>query len=130
MKSKRNQRSISRVLTLTLASVLLAALTPAGASAVMVFHNGTLPANGQAAGPSEFNYRYTAARSEGSYRQVGAGAHLPGGWTMYGSYIYGWSYACHSYALGNNLGGMVHNPHTVSQYNILAFYEVNTTATC
>lgn len=88
-----------------------------------------LGANAQAAGPSVYNYRATLVTGEGAHRQVGAAAHLPGGWTLYGSYAYGWGNICKAYALGNDLGGMAHNPHTVTQF-VQGSYYSNTTATC
>ncbi|MCW2982996.1 MAG: hypothetical protein JWR63_566 [Conexibacter sp.] len=40
---------------------------------------------------------------------VGAAAHVPGSWTLYGSYITGWGNACHTYAAGSSLGAMMKN---------------------
>jgi hypothetical protein len=65
------------------------------------------------AGDSYYDYRNTNVWSTGygGYPQdwVAAGAHLPGGWTMYGSYVTGWIEFCHVYAPGNTLGAMIMN---------------------
>lgn len=60
---------------------------------------------------SYYNMTYSGGYA-GMNAWVGAGAHLPGGWTMYGSMATGAEWACHTYAAGNTLGGIVQNAST------------------
>lgn len=43
-----------------------------------------------------------------------AGAHYPGGQSLYANWAEGWGYSCHPYGGGADLGAMLRNPHTIA----------------
>jgi hypothetical protein len=70
------------------------------------YYSGILAPQQQNAAGTLFNLRTAAANGSD---WVAAAAHVPGSWTLYGSYISGWQNACHSYAAGNSIGAMMKN---------------------
>lgn len=108
-------------LVATVAAVCVAATVPSVADAAWVtWTQGIVPPQGQMAGPTQSQLRSVATSG---YDWVGAGAHLPGGWTMYGSYITGFQHACHDYAAGNSLGPMAKNDSGLYNDFISSAYE-------
>jgi hypothetical protein len=110
--------TIACIATLGLADVGIpgvATISTPTASAIRTHWEGevVMGPRTERAGDSSYDYRNTNVWStgRGGYPQdwVAAGAHLPGGWTMYGSYVTGWIEACHTYAAGNTLGAMIMN---------------------
>ena len=67
---------------------------------------GQLAPQQQAAQDTVYNLRYSYAHG---YDWVGTAAHVPGSWTLYGSWVTAWNDVCHSYAAGNSLGSMLKN---------------------
>lgn len=88
----------------------------APAQSSIVYHNGSVGPNSTVAGPSIYNLRASIGASDDGVVYVAA--HLPGGWTLYGSWVSAWWSACHSYAAGNTLGGIMHNPHSFSAWMV------------
>jgi len=70
------------------------------------WYSGVLQPQQQEGGSSWSNLRQSNGLGSD---WVGVAAHLPGGWTLYGSYITGYQNACHAYAAGNTLGPLVMN---------------------
>lgn len=108
--------TIACVATLGLADLQVpgvAGVTTPSASALVYEGEIAMGPRVERAGGSYYDYRSTWVRSTGyqgyAMDWVGAGAHVPGGWTMYGSYVVGWIESCHVYAANNNLGAMIIN---------------------
>jgi hypothetical protein len=104
-----------RVVHLAAGVRLLVALTLVTLGLMLVLNTGLAKANWfygflapqeQRAGDSMSNLRKNEVLGTD---WVGAAAHLPGGWTLYGSYVTGWTDACHQYATPNTLGPMAKN---------------------
>ncbi len=77
--------------------------------------SGLLSAGARDASGSVSQLRASGGIAESNARKIRVGAHLPGGWTLYASFVEGWGSACHSYAGTMSLGGLLENPHTVNQ---------------
>jgi hypothetical protein len=95
-----------------LAVAIALAAVPAAARAQAIpgaiWHdNAYLAPQQQDASATYANLRFSAVNGGSDW--VGAAAHLPGGWTLYGGYVTGWQQVCHSYAAGNTLGAMMMN---------------------
>ncbi|HET6509319.1 MAG TPA: hypothetical protein VFG42_21155 [Baekduia sp.] len=128
--SLRARRDVMLLIALMLAGVMsmAAPLTSARAYSYKYFE-GVLSQQQQTAGPSypSMAQSYTATFGVGP-AWVAAAAHVPGGWTLYGSYLTGYGSACHSYATGNPLGGMAMNAELYSSLPMWAY--IDTTAAC
>lgn len=105
------------VAALAMAACVLAASS--SSASALPYWSGWMNPQAAYADVSSFNMTGSWAQSN-IYDWVGAGAHYPGGWTMYGSMAVAVYYACHRYAGGNNLGGIVQNASTVNSQNIYA----------
>lgn len=92
------------ILACGLGLLFSADVTPASATAY-TFNWNVGPGQQYALG-AEVNYRSSSVWGQD---WVAAGAHYPGGWSLYGGYVIGFTYACHAYAAGNTLGGMMQN---------------------
>lgn len=116
------------VVGLALAATLLM-VSPASADEV-TWKYGWLGANGgRDASASYPQFRASGAVADSLNHKIRAGAHYPGGWTLYASFAEGWGSACHSYAGDQDLGALLENPHTVDQYpviGVLRFYQWET----
>ena len=104
-----------RALLLALAVAAASALS--SASSALAVHgfwveNKTMAPAQEEGGSSWSNLRATVAYG---FDWVATGAHVPGGWTLYGGYIIAYQHACHSYAAGNTLGPMMQNASLSSQ---------------
>lgn len=97
------------------AAACLMAMPTAASADQLLWRYGPLAANARDASGAFPQLRASAAAAESTGRKIGAGAHLPGGWTLYANFAEGWGSACHSYAGTNDLGALIENPHTVSQ---------------
>lgn len=114
-------RSAARMLTLACVAVLVSA--GAANATAHSYWSGNVGPNDKKAGPSSSGFRISAASAESYSRRAEAAAHHPGGWDLYGNWVGGWGYACHSYGT-NNLGALLKNPHTVWQ-GMNGSYHVN-----
>lgn len=104
---------------------LVAPLTSAQAAPAQYLANTYMSPGQQAAGPA---FPSITRSTAGGFWWVATGAHLPGGWSQYGSYVTGYSNACHAYAAGNPLGGLAQN---AELYNVQPMNAwINTTASC
>lgn len=83
---------------------------------------GALAAGARDAGASVSALTASNAWADSSGHKIRAGAHYPGGWTLYAGFAEGWGYACHSYS-PNNLGALIENPHTVTQDPVVAGHQ-------
>lgn len=106
-ENRRGAAPVTATLSLLAACMLLClVLSPPAGAVTGRWFLGVLPPQGEKAQSTVYNLRISAAYGQD---WVGAAAHIPGGWTLYGSYITGWLRACHSYAAGNSLGSMAKN---------------------
>lgn len=88
---------------------------PAHAS-VVSYWSADVESEDRRASGSFSNLRKSEGWTSGAHHKAQAGAHLPGGHTLYASWAEGWGFACHSYAAGQTLGAMIRNPHSVTIY--------------
>lgn len=92
--------------------------TPVAGADQVGWKYGSLAAYSRDASPSYPQFRASAASADSGAHKIRAGAHLPGGWTLYANFAEGWGSACHSYAGTMTLGALIENPHSVSQYPV------------
>lgn len=85
----------------------------AHASTSTYWHPNDVASLGREPSGSKYNLRSSIAWSNSSYRS-NAGAHYPGGTSLYANWAEGWGFACHPYAAGQTLGAMLRNPHTIT----------------
>lgn len=115
------------VVGLVASGCLLAA--PMAGAAQVTWKSGSLGAGSRDASGTYPQLRASAAGADSSAHKIRAGAHLPGGWTLYASFAEAWGSVCHSYSGAMDLGALIENPHTVSQNpvtGILRYYSWET----
>lgn len=100
-------------LAAVLALVALLMATPVANANYTWWRTGALGA-GQADADLTRTNLYSSRAYADYDRYAQAGAHYPGGWTLYGGYAQALNEVCQNYP-GLNLGAMVRNPHTVTQ---------------
>jgi hypothetical protein len=129
-RSLRARRGLTLLIMLVLAgaTLLAAPLTSARAYQYKYF-DGVLAPGQQTAGPTYPSIANSYAADYGvGPAWVATGAHVPGSWAQYGSYVTGYGSACHSYAPGNALGGLASNAELYTSLPMAA--SVDTTAPC
>jgi hypothetical protein len=115
LSKHRRRARMGRASVVAVAATIAIAVTPATANANLTwFFQGYLGPGAQDADVTRTQLTSTWAFSDGPSRKASAGAHYPGGWTLYGSYWTAWLESCQPYP-NQNLGSMVQNPHTVAQ---------------
>ncbi len=132
MISVFRRRAASTIVAVVVAATVAvsAFATAESASALsFVYFNAALGPGAQAAGGSVGGYTATWNGADLPSHKAEAAAHYPGGWTLHGSYVDGWGAACHDYDGSRQLGGMIRNPHTVTQNPMggISYYAVLTT---
>lgn len=118
MRSVLRRRAASTLVRVAVAgtiAVLALATAESASAAVFAYYNAPLGPGAQAAGSSVGGYTGTVNGADSQNHKAEAAAHYPGGWTLHGSYVDGWGIACHAYDGSRELGGMIRNPHTVTQ---------------
>jgi hypothetical protein len=106
-KDRRSAAPMTAALLAVMAALCLLAVHAPRADAYVVWMgNQLVQPQQQLAGPT-----VTTMRSNRVWGTdwVGAAAHVSGSWTLYGAYVTGWNYACHTYAAGNTIGPMAMN---------------------
>ncbi|HEU4976502.1 MAG TPA: hypothetical protein VFT50_15525 [Baekduia sp.] len=110
-----------RLLVVGVVAAASLVVTPiAAADFIQWRYEVALAAQTRDAGASYPELRASEASAESYSRKIDAGAHYPGSWDQYANYVDAWGYACHSFAGTTTLGGLIFNPHTVSQYPVPA----------
>lgn len=111
---RRGALAIAMCVALMAAAFAAVSATPA--SAYTNYHSGNLGAGLRTNGPSG-SYLRTSDAYVATDRKALAGAHLPGGQTLYANWAEGFGYACHPYNTTSvSLGAMAGNPHSVTVY--------------
>lgn len=105
--SSPRRRALAVGLGFAMAGVGFAA--PAQASTT--FFYDVNPAGARQVGPSGNLRAVDSAVDTGRIAQ--AGAHYPGGYSLYASWAESTTYACHPYNAGTTLGAMLQNKHSV-----------------
>lgn len=126
-RSFRMQGALSVLIAMTLAGAMSLSMPPTSAFAgyAPYLANHYMNPGEQVAGPTFSSITNSTA---GGYWWVATAAHTPGGWSLYGSYVTGYTHACHAYAAGNPLGGMAQN---AELYNLQPMNGgIDTTASC
>jgi hypothetical protein len=132
MRNVLGRRAAPTLTRLAVAGVVaVSALATAQSASALSFayYNGGLGAGAQAAGQSVGGYTATYNGADGPNHKIEAAAHYEGGWSLHGSYVDGWGAACHDYDGSRTLGGMIRNPHSVSQNPAggISYYAILTT---
>jgi hypothetical protein len=113
-------RGALALLLILAACCLPAAIATTGASASVYCGGAGLAPGEQYACPSVYDLRDVYVTGTD---WVGAAAHLPGGWTLYGNYVTGAYGACHQYASGNTIGPMGKNFSGVNHQAVFIYQD-------
>ncbi len=124
LKLTRPGRALSALAACACAiGVLASTTTEAHAGA---YWSGLVAPLDRKASGSAYNLRSSWAYSDSISHKANTGAHYPGGTSLYANWAEGWGWACHPYAAGQTLGGMLRNPHSVTMdmYGYADFEQV------
>jgi hypothetical protein len=104
-----------RLLVVGLVAAASLAVAPVAGATDIDWRYGSLGADTKDASPSYSGFRASLAISDCGCHKMDVGAHYPGGWTLYASFVEGYDLVCHSYAGTDTLGALIWNPHSVTQ---------------
>jgi hypothetical protein len=101
-----------RALAVALGFAMAAVGFAAPAQASDTFYYDINPPGARQVGPSTSALRAVDSAVD-TGRIAQAGAHYPGGYSLYANWAEATTYACHPYNAGNTLGAMLQNKHSV-----------------
>lgn len=127
-RSLRARRALTLLIMLVLAGAtsLAAPLTSAHAALIPYFSGALSPGQQTAGSTYPSIARSYATTFGGAVGWVATAAHVSGSWALYGSYLTGYGSACHNYAAGTALGGMVSNAELYTNLPIVGAIDPTT----